>query len=385
MKIIVVSHTYLSAINQAKYVAMKRLEPKIEVILVVPESCSDMFGSYKPERNQDIKLKEMAVLRSYLNKFILFRFLNPFQLIALLKTFKPDVVYIEEDPHSAIGIETIVLAKLAYPKAKISFFIWDNIARTPTFPVNLVKKALTRFSLANCQLVICGNKEGRDLLLSVKKYNGLSYVIPQLGLEPADFEGPLMPEVVEKLKRPSETVLLGFLGRLTLEKGVLLLLETLSKLINYNWKLLIVGNGPLKDEIRTKWNNVFGERLIVLDGVSRVLYRQYLKGLDVLVVPSYGTPFWKEQFGYNIAEAMITGVPCIGSSSGAIPEVMGPGGLVFPEREVEGLAEALKKMIENKSLREELGRKARAFSLDNYTNDVIARRHLDAFKTALNS
>lgn len=385
MKLLIVGHTYLSGINQAKYVALKKLEPRLNLLMVMPQSCRDMFGSYKPERHSSIRQEEIAVLPSVFNSTITRSILHPLRLIGLLKAFKPDVIHIEEDPHSIIGIETVFLSRVACPTAKISFFIWDNIARDPGFPMNRIKNILTRFSLDRCQLVFCGNNEGQYLLRQVKKYNGASMVLPQFGLDPDDFNAPLMPELSRQLGRADGKVLIGFLGRLVPEKGILLLLEAVSKIKSNDWTLLVVGNGPLKETIRTYWKDQLGKRLLVLDGVSRALYRQYLRCLDVLAVPSYSLNSWKEQFGYNIAEAMMVGVPCIGSSSGAIPEVMGPGGLVFKEKDIAALTNAVKRMIEEGSLRKELGIKARSFALENYTNDVIAGKYLAAFKKLINS
>ena len=75
----------------------------------------------------------------------------------------------------------------------------------------------------------------------------------------------------------------------------------------------------------------------------------------------------------------MAGVACIGSSSGAIPEVLGPGGLVFKERDVDDLTCALKRMIESEELRRDLGGKARAFALQHYTATAVASAYLTAF------
>jgi len=385
MRLLVIGHTYITATNQAKYVAMKKLEPQLVLRLVVPESFSDIFADHRPERHSEIKSEELIALHSFLNRPMVVGFLHPFKLWRLLRNFKPDVVHIEEDPHSIIGIEAILLSRLACPSAKISFFIWDNIARDPGFPLNLIKNIFTKFSLDRCQLVVCGNSEGQHLLRQVKKYSGLSMVLPQFGLDPDDFKGSLVPGLSKQLGKVEGRVLIGFLGRLVPEKGILLLLEAVSKIKSNDWTLLVVGNGPLKETIRTQWKDLIGEQLVLLDGVSRALYRQYLRCIELLVVPSYSLPFWKEQFGYNIAEAMMVGVPCIGSSSGAIPEVMGPGGLVFKEKDVAALTNALERMIKEESLRRELSLKASSFALENYTNDVIAGKYLAAFKRLLNN
>jgi glycosyltransferase involved in cell wall biosynthesis len=63
---------------------------------------------------------------------------------------------------------------------------------------------------------------------------------------------------------------------------------------------------------------------------------------DVLVLPSHTIPGkWKEQFGRVLVEAMACGCVPIGSDSGAIPSVIGTGGLTYPERDSASLAERL--------------------------------------------
>jgi glycosyltransferase involved in cell wall biosynthesis len=72
---------------------------------------------------------------------------------------------------------------------------------------------------------------------------------------------------------------------------------------------------------------------------------KYMNCMDVLVIPSLTTPKWKEQYGRVIGEAMSCGVPVVGSDSGAIPEVIGPAGLIVPEGDVSKLAKALQTAI----------------------------------------
>jgi len=78
---------------------------------------------------------------------------------------------------------------------------------------------------------------------------------------------------------------------------------------------------------------------------------------------------------------MMVGVPAVGSSSGAIPEVLGPGGFIFEEGDVKGLAKALEELMASDEKREELGKRARAFALQNYTTQAVAARYLSVFET----
>jgi len=66
-----------------------------------------------------------------------------------------------------------------------------------------------------------------------------------------------------------------------------------------------------------------------------------------------------EQFGLTLAQAMMAGVAVIGSSSGAIPNVLGPGGIIFKEGNIDSLKSALKTLIESKDERDRFGKKVK--------------------------
>ena len=93
-------------------------------------------------------------------------------------------------------------------------------------------------------------------------------------------------------------------------------------------------------------------------------------------LPSITTPNSVEQFGAVLAEAMACGVPVIGSDSGAIPEVVGEGGLIVPEGDPEALAQAIMKMGADEDLRRrssEWGRERfrSHYSCEAYAHSVV--------------
>jgi glycosyltransferase involved in cell wall biosynthesis len=103
--------------------------------------------------------------------------------------------------------------------------------------------------------------------------------------------------------------------------------------------------------------------------------------IDVLVLPSRTAPRWAEQFGHVLVEAMAHGVAVIGSSSGAIPGVIGDAGLVVPERDPAALQEALDGLASNRSRAEELGHLGRKRVQRLYTDDAVAERTIAFWKT----
>jgi glycosyltransferase involved in cell wall biosynthesis len=379
MKLLIVGHTYLTAFSQQKYVEMKRQCEGLELRILTPRSVSHVFKQYERELASGLSNDEVIDIREYFGRSHMSYVLDPIRFVGVLREFKPDRVHIEEDPYSAVGVETVLLTRLAWPSAKISFFILDNLARVPRFPLSAIKRILNRYSLSRAELVICGNKEAEYLLRKKKNYKGRTAVLPQTGLQPDLYLTPKINLIRDELLIPESIPLIGFLGRLVPEKGIIILLEALSRLKDIEWRVLIVGSGPLEDEITGKWQHMFGERLVYCKAVPHTDVPAYIQALDVLILPSYETQYWKEQFGLVLAMAMLAGVPCIGSSSGAIPEVIGPGGLIFQEKDAGDLARLLERMAADAELRKSLAVSARHFALQHYTHAAVAVAYLDQF------
>lgn len=379
MKLLVVGHTYLTAFAQRKYVEMKRLNPDIDLRILTPRSVSHVFKHYDRESSPEFSRSEMVDIRNFFGRSHMSYVLDPVHFSRLLLEFRPERIHIEEDPYSAVGVEAVFLARLFCPSAKISFFILDNLGRSPGFPLNIIKRILNRYSLSRAELVVCGNCEAERLLREKKGYKGRTAVLPQHGLDPEPYLSISTRPIRNELNIPVDVPLIGFFGRLVPEKGVTLLLEALKRCKRYEWSVLIVGSGPQESEISGKWKEEFGGRLFYCKAVPHVDVPAYIRALDFLVLPSYSTTTWKEQFGLVLAMAMMAGIPCVGSSSGAIPEVMGPGGLVFAEKDVNELARVLGVLLEDKALCAGLAARAKEFAADNYTHQVVSSRYLEQF------
>ena len=110
----------------------------------------------------------------------------------------------------------------------------------------------------------------------------------------------------------------------------------------------------------------------------------FLKALDVLVLPSVTIPpLHREQFGRVLVEAMAAGVPVIGSSSGAIPEVIGDAGLVVPEGDPRALAAAIDQVLGDPALRQRLVERGRQRVATRFAWPVVAEQTCELFRSAI--
>jgi glycosyltransferase involved in cell wall biosynthesis len=94
---------------------------------------------------------------------------------------------------------------------------------------------------------------------------------------------------------------------------------------------------------------------------------------DAVVLPSVTLPHSVEQFGRVLAEAMSWGVPVIGSDSGAIPEVVGPAGLIVPEGNAPALAAAIQRINADVNLGRTMGAWGRKRFIDLFSCSAYAQ------------
>jgi len=350
VKLMVVGHPFLLAYNQRKYVAMKRVDKDLRLRLVVPSSGRDRFEWTDCEVHPELSSEELVPLRSRMAKSHMTYIHTPRPMASLLRDFQPDVIHIEEEPQALITVETILLRNLFAPRAMISSFSWDNILRPRRFPIGAVKKRLRAYSLRRISLVVCGNREAADLLRAEGRFKGIVEVLPQYGLDVKEHEPGTEAQLRSELGLQGVPVI-GYLGRMVPEKGLRVLFQALAELQNYAWKLLLVGSGPLEQEIRERWMTRLPGRVVLVNAVPYEQVPRYLRCTDIFVLASQSTPVWKEQFGLALAQAMMLGIASIGSRCGAIPDTVGPGGAVIEERDSEGLKRILENWLTSPSRR----------------------------------
>lgn len=119
--------------------------------------------------------------------------------------------------------------------------------------------------------------------------------------------------------------------------------------------LALVGNGPQR--VRAM---ALAERLGIRDSVLFPGYdarsRQIIASLDLLVLPSF-----REAFGRTLLEAMQVGTPILATRVGGIPEVIESGrdGILVERDDVEGLGEAVVRLLRDREFAAALATNAR--------------------------
>jgi glycosyltransferase involved in cell wall biosynthesis len=382
MKLMALGHPFLFAYNQRKFVAMKRLDPELCLRLVVPSRGRERFEFAEAEVHPALSQEEVVRLAAWPAGSHMTHIHHPLRLAALLRNFQPDVIYIDPgEPQALLTAETIMLQRVLARGAAMTLFTVDNLLRPRRFPLNLVKNGLRASLLPRVDAMICCNRRAAELLQTEGRFRGPVVVLPQFGLDVAEHTPGRESRLRFEMGIEGVPVI-GYAGRLVAQKGLRQLFAALQALERHPWKLLLVGSGPLETEIRERWMTQLPDRIVLLPAVPYEQVARHLRCVDILVLASYATDSWAEQFGLVLAQAMMLGIPCVGSSSGAIPEVIGPGGLCFAEGETGELTRALESLLKSPARREQLGKAGRSFALAHYTDEKVAEKYLEVFARA---
>lgn len=279
---------------------------------------------------------------------------------------RPHIVHIDEEPYNLATYHALRLARRV--GAKGLFFTWQNLYRR--YPPPFAQ--MERWVLRHVDYGIAGNEEAVSVWRR-KGYRGPLEVIPQFGVDPQAFSPDPNP-------RDRDHFVIGYAGRLVEEKGVDLLIRAAVKLPG-KWALRILGDGPQREALRILAGVYDLSGSVIFEPpVPSTEMPQFYRTLDVLVLPSRTRPHWKEQFGRVLIEAMACGVPVVGARSGAIPEVIGNAGLLFPEDDADALAACLLALMERPRLRQQLAQEGRARVLERFTQEHIAARTVAVYR-----
>jgi len=189
---------------------------------------------------------------------------------------------------------------------------------------------------------------------------------------------------IRQLLYMEETELLvGYIGRLSPEKGVSFLIEAASLLrgMGVHFRLLIIGDGPQKADLDRLVKDRGLEGRVVFAGFqSDVL--SWLPALDVFVLPSLteGTPM-------ALLEAMAYGIPPVATAVGGVPHVLSSdhNGILVSSGNAEALTDAIARLCEDPSLRERLALNARETIRKQYSIHEWIRKIETEFMSVLNS
>jgi len=163
--------------------------------------------------------------------------------------------------------------------------------------------------------------------------------------------------------------------RMLERKGVQYVLEALAGTA-VAAEVNIVGDGPYLPELRRRAEALHSPARFWgwLDNRSPEL-RDIYQSSGIFVLPSEA-----ENFPIVLLEAMAAGLAIVTTAGTGCAEVVGDAGILVPVRDSRAIGRALKRLVEDDTLRRRLGAAARKRIEDNFTWRAVARRYVEEYQ-----
>jgi glycosyltransferase involved in cell wall biosynthesis len=319
------------------------------------------------------------------------RYIAPLaDLLALVRLWwilgnqKPDIVEFSTPKAGLLGM---IAARLRSLPRRVYMLRGLKLERSSGFKRWILLTA-ERVACACAHVVLCNSKSLRAEALALGLAPaGKLLVLGEGSSNGVDVErfSPGPTAVRDKFSIPREAPVVGFVGRLTRDKGLPELIEAFDRILLAEpaMYLLLVGwfdaaEDALNAELRSRILN--HPRIHCTGFVSDAA--PYYRAMDVMVLPT-----WREGFPNAVLEAAASGIPVVttestGARDAVIPEVTG---LLIPPGYPEAIYESVVKLLRDPERRFHMGRAGRAWVMEHYSEERVlaltASYYLSLFET----
>jgi glycosyltransferase involved in cell wall biosynthesis len=172
-----------------------------------------------------------------------------------------------------------------------------------------------------------------------------------------------------------------FLGKLGERKGVPQLVEALGRLSQLpNWRATLAGDGDVKKTREAVAARGLSDRVEIPGWIEPAGVESLVSHSHILVLASL-----RENFPMSVIEGMAAGLAVVATPVGAVEDIIEHErtGLLVPAGDVTALANAIRRLIEDPALREELGRRAKSFHQANLEMSPYVNRLCQIWRTAV--
>jgi len=287
-----------------------------------------------------------------------------FLSFSLIKKIRPDVVH----SHSAdLGFTLSFVCKLY----KIPIIVQCRGVSFPYKQIPLAKRIMEKFCLKYYKFNNIVTVD-ENSLTSFKKANIKNVIYMSNGVDFEKFNK-------KNTNKTNKTIFL-FVGRLEKQKGLIYLIYAINilKVNNFNFEVHLVGTGSEEaylKELVSKFN---------LKKYIKFLGKKTFQEIAVYYVNSNGfilTSIW-EGFPLTLLEAWAASLPVIITNVGGVSKICTnqENALIIPSKNSKKIAEAMLALIENKKLREKLGKNGRKLVEEKYSWEKVAKKFVSIYK-----
>lgn len=366
MRILRIAHASLTPQLRERERALARCHPDLELEVVTTNRWREAEVEVKAVADDLFPVRKV---RPCLSRHIQLFAYDPRPIVAAMRAHRPHLIDLNAEPFSVQCAEVLTLRNWFAPRVPVVLQCAQNILRDYPPPFSWFRGRAGK----QCAAAYVCSETVRDVLRETGFLKPVRIIPFGVNLE------AFHPRAASH-RDASKPLTIGFVGRMFPGKGLSVLARALAKLSREDWQLLVVGDGPARESFARMLDSLgLTGRTRFTGGIGYEQMPKLFRQMDIVVVPSRTTKRVREQFGRVIVEAMASGVPVIGSDSGAIPEVIGGAGLVVPHADADALAAAIRQLLTNDKLRRELALAGRDRVARHYSWEQVASQMYELF------
>ena len=363
------------------YELVTRLDrEKYEILVVAGKNEKDDFLKSLSEKNLNTKV--LRFLKREINP--IFDALGIIELMKVINGFKPDYLHLSSSKAGVLGSIAGFKIKLLRPRKfkylKIIYRIggWSFNDPWPWWKKNLfifAEKVTARFK----DVIVVNNKKDYEQAIKFKIKPGKDLKLIHNGIDTLKVEFLPKDEARMKLGISQVDLIIGTIANFYKTKGLPYLTKAV-KILKDDFKqekikFFVMGDGKERKKIETMIKEMELKNEITLAGQIPKAYR-FIKAFDIFVLPSV-----KEGFPWVILDAMAAKLPIVATNVGALPEMIesGKNGILVEPKDTQQLAEAIKYLVENERIRQELGIQAHQTALFKFPIEKMIRETEELF------
>ncbi len=283
--------------------------------------------------------------------------------------------------YHAIFLPSAVVAVILKKLTGKPFVFW---VQRLVFGKGLMRK-LNHWILVNCDFVMFNSSYLQKKAL--KEITPKRHMILHMGVNLKNFKPMAKAPLRKRLGIPQNKKIVFAVGRFVEKKGFPYLIEAMNRIKTKNVLCLIGGFGPLEEKLKQLVKDKGLEDKVKFVGlIPNKEVSLWLNATDVFVVPSIVDSRGEtETLGIVAVEGIACGKPVIASRVGGLVDVVKDGlnGFLVKEKSPLGIAEKIDLMFSEQGLVEQLGKNARKFAKENFSEKQAVENILSVYNQVL--
>ncbi|RJO61911.1 glycosyltransferase family 4 protein [candidate division WS5 bacterium] len=301
------------------------------------------------------------------------------QSLRVVRKFKPDIIH--SHTNFGVGWEAVNCAKvLKVPLVGHHHTFWTDYLHHVKLDKDFMIKPTHYFTASfynRCDLIYSPSKSLMEELIQ----NGVKKRVKVLP-NSINLNYLKISKKKEDLKKKAgidgkKTVV--YFGRISKEKSINVLLKAFAGLANEmdDVRLMIVGDGPALDELKSRAKKLKIDKKVIFTGMlkGKKLF-ETIAACDIFASASAS-----ENQPMSFLEAMALGLPMMCADAKGAPELChhNVNGLLFAPKDYRKMADSLSKIFKNPEMAREMGKESKKIA-ENHSNEHVLKELINDYK-----